>query len=58
MNFFQIRNDEMSVEDDDYSVIINDERKRPAKPSPSRARRRLNIKMGEEKAEKGRIEPS
>ena len=48
----------MSVEDDDYSVIINDERKRPAKPSPSRARRRLNIKMEEEKTEEETIEPS
>ena len=57
-SFFQIRNDDISVEDDYYSVISNDERKRPANPSHPKARRRLNIKMGEEKAEKGRIEPS
>ena len=46
------------MEDDDYSVISNDERKRPANPSPPKARRRLNIKMEEEKAEEETIEPS
>ena len=57
-SFFQIRDDDMEVEEDDYSVVSNDERKRPAKPSLSRARRRLNIKMEAEEVEEETIEPS
>ena len=28
--FFQIKEDDVKIEDDDYSVLSNDERKRPA----------------------------
>ena len=50
-SYFQIRIDDVSGEDDDYSVRSHDERKRPAKPSLSRVRRRLDIKREEEKEE-------
>ena len=50
-SFFQIERDNISVQNDDYSVTSHDERKRPAKPSTSGVRRRLDIKMEEGKEE-------
>ena len=50
-SFFQIEKDDISVENDDFSVTSHDERKRPAKPSTSEVRRRLEIKMEEDNGE-------